>query len=357
ITPLPHPQNLLPHALTETPQPHHPLDTMCLPSTGNVLLKSEFHKMYAFDDIIGRSKSMQAVFGLVSKVLDSDTSVLVEGESGTGKELIAKTIHYNGKRKGRPFVPVNCSAIPETLLESELFGHKKGSFTGAVQDKKGLFEVADSGTLFLDEIGDITLPMQAKLLRVLQEREIRRIGETSSRNVDVRIIAATNKNLVEEIKAGRFREDLYYRLNVINILMPPLRERRKDIPLLAHHFLKKHAKLAGKRIKGFSSAALDHLVGYNWPGNVRELENTIERAVVLAQGELVEADDLFSAKPPPTDVLETGISLKECERRLIEKTLREAEGNKTRAARILGISLRTLHNKLKEWEDEDHRPV
>ncbi|HSS31315.1 MAG TPA: sigma-54 dependent transcriptional regulator, partial [Nitrospiraceae bacterium] len=244
-------------------------------------LRREVRKEYSFHQIIGKSKPIQEIFDLIRRVADSPTNLLITGESGTGKELVAKAIHYNSDRQDAPFIPVNCAAIPEQLLESELFGHMRGAFTDAKFDKRGLFEEAQKGTLFLDEISELPLMLQAKILRAIQEKEIRRVGANKPIAVDVRIIAATNLNLTEEVKAKRFREDLYYRLNVIELRLPPLRERREDIPLLVNGFMKKCAESRGKQIQGVSESALALLVDYAWPGNVRELENVIERAVTL----------------------------------------------------------------------------
>lgn len=313
----------------------------------NMLLKKEMQRVSQFPEIIGNSNPMREVFDTISSILDSEVTVLIEGESGTGKEVVARTIHYNGMRKDKPFVAFFCGALSENLLESELFGHKKGSFTGAVQDKKGLFEIADGGTLFLDEIGDVSPPIQTKLLRVLQEGEVKRVGETQIRKVNIRIISATNKTLTEEIKKGNFREDLYYRLNIISITMPPLRERKGDVPLLAHHFLEKYAQKSNKIFKGFTPDALNVLNKYHWPGNVRELENTLERAVVLAKANLIDVKDL-KIPTAAIDLFESGTTLKEFNKRLVLKTLQETDGNKTHAAKLLGVSRRWLQYQLKE---------
>ncbi len=314
----------------------------------NQQLQSELERTYGFTEIIGNSPKMQAVFEIMRKILNSDISVLLEGESGTGKELVARAIHYNSHRKDRPFMAQFCGNLSENLLESELFGHKKGSFTGAISDKRGLFEVADGGTFFLDEIADISPVIQAKLLRVLQEGTFRRVGDTEYRKVDVRIISATNKTLKGEVKKGNFREDLFYRLNVITIIMPPLRERRGDIPILVNHFLKKIGDKTGQRQKRINSEALRALTNYDWPGNVRELENTIERAVVLAGEEPISIQELII---PEMDG--EGLKprlLKEQEREIVLKTLEECEGNKTKTSEVLGVSLRWLHYKLNEWQ-------
>lgn len=313
----------------------------------NQILQTELKRTYGFPEIIGNSTKMQAVFDIMQKILGSDISVLLQGESGTGKELVARAIHYNGHRSKKPFVAQFCGNLSEHLLESELFGHKKGSFTGAIQDKQGLFEVADGGTFFLDEIADISPTIQAKLLRVLQEGIFRRVGDTEDRKVDVRIISATNKDLRSEVHKGNFREDLFYRLNVITVTMPPLRERRSDIPLLIQHFLKRIAENTKQKPKRIHSIAMKALTAYDWPGNVRELQNTIERAVVLSGDNIITLDDLLipeaesSALSPKT--------LKEQEREIVLKTLQECEGNKTRTADVLGVSLRWLHYKLNEW--------
>jgi len=320
-------------------------------------LRKEVHKEYSFHHILGKSKPMRAVFDLITRVADSPTNVLITGESGTGKELVAKAIHYNSDRKEAPFVPVNCAAIPEQLLESELFGHMRGSFTDARMDKRGLFEEAQKGTLFLDEISELPIMLQAKLLRAIQEKEIRRVGATKPISVDVRIIAATNLNLAEEAKAKRFREDLYYRLNVIELKLPPLRDRREDILLLVEGFLKKCGEAHGKEVKGVSESALAMLIDYLWPGNVRELENVIERAVTLSRGEKVTPDDL----PPAVqgargdrrvldEAAEKTLPLHEVEREYIKKILEKTGGNKYQAAQALGIDRKTLYRKLADIE-------
>jgi len=305
--------------------------------------------MFAFEGIIGRNTGLKGVLSLAERVALTDVSVLIMGESGTGKELLAKAIHYSGARRNGPFIAVNCAAIPETLLESELFGHKKGTFTGALNDRKGLFESANGGSIFLDEIADISLPMQAKLLRVLQEREVRRVGEALPRPVDVRVISATNKEMQKEVEAGRFREDLYYRLNVVPLTIPPLRERRGDIPLLARHFLERAYKQHGGKPLQLSAGAMKRLMEYDWPGNVRELENTVERATVLADGAEIDSGDLGLPQFTTRTLFESGITLDEFERRLVLKTLDEVGGNRTRAAERLGVSVRWIQYRLKEW--------
>ncbi len=318
-------------------------------------LRSEVQREYSFHQIIGKSKPIREVFDLIKRVSDSPTNVLITGESGTGKELVAKAIHYNSDRRNAPFVPVNCAAIPEALLESELFGHVKGAFTDARMDKRGLFEEAQKGTLFLDEISELPLMLQAKILRAIQEREIRRVGATRSVSVDVRIIAATNLALAEEVKAKRFREDLYYRLNVIEMKIPPLRERRDDIPLLVDAFLKKCADRSGKALQGINESALSLLVDYGWPGNVRELENVIERAVTLAREEKILPADLpltIQGVRGDRQILdesaERTLPLEEVEREYIVRILEKTGGNKYQAAQLLGIDRKTLYRKLGE---------
>ncbi len=318
-------------------------------------LRREVHKEYSFHQILGKSKPMREVFDLIRRVADSPTNLLITGESGTGKELVAKAIHYNSARRDAPFVPVNCAAIPEALLESELFGHMKGSFTDAKADKRGLFEEAQGGTLLLDEISELPLMLQAKLLRAVQEREIRRVGATRPVPVNVRIIAATTLALAEEVKEKRYREDLYYRLNVIELRIPPLRERREDILLLVDAFLHKLADTAHKAVRGISESALLLLLDYAWPGNVRELENVIERAVTLARGEKIVPEDL----PPVVqgargerrvidEAEERTLPLHEMEKEYILRILEKTGGNKYQAAQVLGIDRKTLYRKLAE---------
>jgi len=324
-------------------------------------LRREVLKEYSFHQILGKSKPMQVVFDLIRRVADSPTNVLITGESGTGKELVAKALHYNSDRRDAPFVPVNCAAIPEALLESELFGHMKGSFTDAKSDKRGLFEEAHGGTLFLDEISEMPFMLQAKLLRAIQEREIRRVGATRPLSVDVRIIAATNLNLVDEVKSKRFREDLYYRLNVIEIRLPPLRDRKEDIPLLVEAFFRRCTESGRKAVTGMTESALALLIDYPWPGNVRELENVVERAVTLARDVQIGPDDL----PPAIlgargdrrlidEAAERTLPLSEVEKEYILRILEKMGGNKYQAAHVLGIDRKTLYRKLADIEGKVH---
>ena len=318
----------------------------------------EIEKDFAFGDMVGRSPSMSSMFELARKAARYSTTVLILGESGTGKELVARGIHNEGERAGKPLVPINCGGIPETLLESELFGYKKGAFTGADRNKKGLFQEADGGTIFLDEIGELPLSLQVKLLRVLQESEIRPVGEAKATRVDVRVIAATGKHLDEEVRQGRFREDLYYRLNVLTIALPPLRQRPEDVPILCQHFLERFNRKLGKDISVISPAAMGRLLEYGWPGNVRELENVIERGVLLAEDSMLMPEHLpptlnlrrETAELEPSPV---GLSLKEAQRviekKLITKALEETRGNRTQAARLLEISHPSLLSKIKTY--------
>ncbi len=316
----------------------------------NLQLKKQIQQAYSFKEIIGRSPAMKQVFELMESIIDSDVTVLISGESGTGKELVARALHCNGPRKDKPFMAMFCGALPENLLESELFGHKKGAFTGATSDKKGLFEAADGGSFFLDEIGDLSPKIQTELLRVIQEGEIKRVGENQVRYVDVRIMAASNKNLEELVKEGHFREDLYYRLNVIKLQLPPLREREGDVPLLAHYFLDKYAAKSKKQVSGFSPAAMKCLTNYHWPGNIRELENTIERAILLSKDLFIQPENL---QLPETGIqLPEKMSLKDFEKQVVQKTLTENDNNISKTAEQLGVSRRWLHYRLKEWEDE-----
>jgi two-component system response regulator HydG len=315
-------------------------------------LRARIEPTAEFSGLIGKDPKMQVVYKLIEDVAPTDATVLIQGESGTGKELVARAIHQQSPRRDNPFVVINCSAYPSTLLESELFGHEKGAFTGASRRRVGRFEQAHGGTVFLDEIGEISQTAQIKLLRVLQSQKFERIGGEQTLSVDVRILAATNKNLFEQVKAGQFREDLFYRLNVIPIQLPPLRDRQNDIPVLAGHFLKGFAGAQRKNISEFNTEAMRALLSYNWPGNVRELENTIEHAVVLAKGRAVEAVDLPSlvfspvAEEPPA----SSKTITENEARLLREVLEECNWNKTTAALRLGISRSTLYEKIKKYQ-------
>jgi two-component system, NtrC family, response regulator AtoC len=356
----------------------------------NLYLRKQLKKKYQFSQIIGTAPKMHAVFKMIERVADTDSTILIRGESGTGKELVARALHFNSRRQFAPFIPVNCSALPENLLESELFGHRKGSFTGAVNDKKGLFQEADGGTIFLDEVGSMSPMLQSRLLRVLQEREVRRVGENTPTYINVRVLAATNESLEKKIKDGSFREDLYYRLNVIPIEMPSLRERLDDIPLLVAHFLRnKINPRTGKPVQ-ITRQAMEILNGHNWPGNVRELENAIERAATLCEDDIIQAADLppsisgpaapsasgeiaqlpaapaselfplhHSAAPTAPNTPETGSAesdvplkdyLREQELAYLNRVLSHVGGDKERAAILLGISLATLYRKLAEDE-------
>ncbi len=315
-------------------------------------LRDEVGQRYRFGNLIGKSKQMQTVFALIRRVADVRSTVLITGRSGTGKELVAKAIHYNSGRKEKPFVAINCAAIPEKLLESELFGHVKGAFTGAIEHKPGLFEEADGGTILLDEIGELPTAMQAKLLRTLEDRLIRRVGATQAVEVDVRLIASTNQELDERVRDGRFREDLFYRINVISIHLPPLAEHPEDIPLLARHFVQKYAEEHGQAPKKLSAEALKLLLNYDWPGNVRELENAIERAVALSTTDALGPADLPATLAAGREgLLKTGaaegITLRDLEERYILEVLDQARGNQVKAAQILGIDRKTLYRKLK----------
>ncbi len=327
----------------------------------NTYLRRELKNRYSFENIVGRSNNMQRIFSLISKIANTDATVLILGESGTGKELVARALHFNSPRQHNPFVAINCSALPENLLESELFGHKKGAFTGAVQDKIGLFEEAQNGTIFLDEINSMPLQLQTKLLRVLQEREIRRVGDTKSIPISVRVVAASNEPLFPKIRNNTFREDLYYRLAVIPLELPPLRERLEDLPLLVNHFLQKHASVPGHELKRIDSAVIDVLQKYHWPGNVRELENAIERACALCDNGMITVNDLppnlldrdkpaSSTPASEENAFVVGLTLDEYigmqERAYIERTLLHNKGSRERTAGMLGISMATLYRKL-----------
>jgi len=326
--------------------------------TENAALKSELSADYEMEHIIGKSRPMKDLVDMLAMVAPSEATVLITGASGTGKELIAKSIHHNSGRKDKPLVVVNCAALTETLLESELFGHEKGAYTGADKRREGRFMQADKGTIFLDEIGETSAAMQAKLLRVIQEREIQRVGGEETLDVDVRILAATNRNLEEEVRSGRFREDLFYRLNVVTLRIPPLCERQEDIPLLAQHFMERYARKNRKPVKGISPLAMDMLLKHAWPGNVRELENTIERAVILLPGEHITEKELpptitktyaDSCPQPTPSPAAVNRPLEEIEKEAILATLEDSGGNKSETARRLGINRKTLHKKLKDY--------
>jgi DNA-binding NtrC family response regulator len=321
----------------------------------NAVLRRKLTRQYRFHDLVSKSARMAEVFELVRGVASQRSTVLVQGESGTGKELVARAIHFSGDRGRRPFVAVSCAALAETLLESELFGHEKGAFTGAVGQKKGKFELADGGTIFLDEIGDISPKLQVDLLRVLQERRFFRVGGTSEIQVDVRVIAATHRDLAAEVREGRFRDDLYYRLNVINVRLPPLRERREDIPLLAQEFLDRLSHELAREVGGISDEALRVLMDHDWPGNVRELENAVERALVTCKAGVLTAEDFAFLRPgAPADRaglgLPPGLTLQEVEKHYITATLQRTQGNIKAAAEALGIDRSTLYEKIKRYE-------
>ena len=327
-------------------------------SNENQRLRRELENQSRDRNILGSSRVMQEVFELIAQVAETKTNVLVSGESGTGKELVARAIHDQSNRASEPFIAINCGAIPENLLESELFGHVKGAFTGAVQNKEGLFEAAAGGTLFLDEIGELSQPLQVKLLRALQEKSIRRVGDTEDRQIDVRIVSATNRRLEEEVAEGRFREDVYYRLNVIQLQLPALREREEDIPLLAQHFIRRFSEELGKEVEGMNAEAYDLLASYPFPGNVRELENLIERAVALARGPIIGPDLLPptvvrpTAQPSVPSVTAEGVDLEslvaDYERSLLEEALVQSKGVKKQAARLIGISFRSFRYRLEK---------
>lgn len=327
------------------------------------VLKKELVREYSFQNMIGNSPAMHTIFDLIRRVSQAPTNVLITGESGTGKEVIAKAIHYNGPLKDKPFVTINCGAIPENLMESEMFGHKKGSFTGAITDKAGLFEVADGGTLFLDEVGELPVSIQVKLLRAIQERVIRRVGATDDMKVDVRIIAATNRNLEEMVSKGTFRQDLFYRLNVINIKSPALRDRAEDVPLLASHFLKKYNDKLNKSIASISTEAMEILKNYSYPGNVRELENMIERTVALEAGSTILPESLppmvntssgrKMASSHEIEMGENGLDLDkvmgQIEKELLVKAIHSAGGVKKKAAKLLHISFRSMRYRIEKY--------
>ncbi len=320
----------------------------------NVRLKRELKKQYRFDNIVGQSEAMQKVYRLVEQVAPTKATVLILGESGTGKELVANALHYNSQRADGPFIKVNCASLTETLLESELFGHEKGSFTGAFSQRKGRFELANGGTLFIDELSEIPRTTQVKLLRVLQEHEFERVGGNETIPVDVRIIAATNADIADEVASGKVREDLYYRLKVVTIDLPPLRDRKEDIPLLVNYFVDLFARKNGKEIAGIDGGAMEAMTRHSWPGNVRELEHCIENAVVMTRDSRIKIEDLsIVPKEAGRDPAESGITagkpIRDVERELILKTLESLGWNKTKAAKVLGIGARTLYRKLKEY--------
>ncbi|MFN8390502.1 MAG: sigma-54 dependent transcriptional regulator [Bdellovibrionota bacterium] len=333
----------------------------------NEILKTQVTKRYSFNNIVARSPAMLEIFETIKKISDYKTTIMLYGESGTGKEMVAKAIHYNSIRRNRRFIAINCGAIPDNLLESELFGHKRGAFTDALRDKKGLFEEAEGGTILLDEIGELPLHLQVKLLRVLQENEIRPVGESRLIPTNVRIIAATLRDLENDVLDGRFRDDLYYRLNVISIRIPPLRERKEDIPVLVSHFIKKHQEKLGLTVYGISKDALATLLDHDWPGNIRELENCIERAMILTDGEEITQASLpksvkaaVAAAPsfvPTTEALSIKVHSRALEETLIRKALERTGGNRTHAAKLLEISHRTLLYKLKEYNLVDKDEV
>jgi len=332
------------------------------------VLRDEISSLVQTERIVGNSPAMQEVYKTVGKVAKADATVLITGESGTGKELVAEALHYNSNRRSGPIVKVSCAALPETLLEAELFGHEKGSFTGAMTQRRGRFEMADKGTIFLDEIGEMSLPMQTKLLRVLQERKIERVGSSLPIKVDIRIICATNKDLQRQVEQQKFRDDLFYRLNVINIHMPPLRDRKEDIPALVEHFLAKHRYSATAQPAAISEEALKRLMEYDWPGNVRELENVVERAVVLSRGQIITSRELPFGDHEGDGHEEEGgdevsveksffkKSVAQFEKDLIMKALRDATGNRSKAAEMLGIYRRLLYAKIKEYGLEGYPP-
>ncbi len=322
----------------------------------NILLKKRLKERHKYEQLVGISRRMQQIYKIIDRISHDTPNVLIQGESGTGKEIVANVIHSNSTRKDMPFVPVNCGAIVESLLESELFGHVKGAFTGAIRDKIGLFKAAEGGTIFLDEIAEIAPPVQVKLLRVLQEKKVRPVGGTREIPADVRVIAATNRNIEEAVNTGALRKDLFYRLNVVFITMPPLGERKEDIPVLANHFLDLFNSRSTKRVTGISPKAMDLLINYNWPGNVRQLENAIERAFVLGTSENIDFSDL------PVEIVEFGKNLKkevvtysliENEILLIKKALLKTNGNRKKAAKLLGINTTTVYRKIEKYQIDE----
>ena len=322
----------------------------------NRILKKEIQRNYDFEDIVGRSPSIRKVYEMIQTVAETDSSVMITGKSGTGKELVARSLHFKSRRQNKPFIAVNCGAIAENLIESELFGHKKGAFTGAISDKEGLIKAADGGTLFLDEISELPLSLQVKFLRALQEREITPVGSTNSLPVNVRIIASTNRDLKEEIKTGKFREDLYYRLNVIEISLPSLKEREEDIPLLADHFLNKYRTEMNKNIKGIDNEVIRALISYEWKGEVRELENVMERAVIFCKGDFITLNDLpetFSHASSSVDFSKLGsleVAIRRFEKEYILKALESNNNDKEKTSELLQVGLSTLYRKLKELD-------
>lgn len=329
----------------------------------NLRLREELYGHFKIEGIVGKSKKMSQILDIVRKVTPTSATVLISGESGTGKELIAKAIHYNSPRKDKPFIAINCAAIPETLIESELFGYEPGAFTGANTRKIGLLESAQGGTIFLDEIAELPLTLQSKLLRVLQEKEVRRIGGKDTTKVDVRIIAATNKNLADEVQKSKFREDLYYRLKVVTVEIPPLRERKEDIPELARFFIDKYSREFGKRISSIDEKALNALIEYNWPGNIRQLETVIERAIIICEGDKITLKDIqdeLKLKMPKSvlhiDIPDEGINYEEFERELLKKALQKSNYVIAKAARLLGMSYKTFWYRLEKFGLSDDFP-
>jgi two-component system response regulator PilR (NtrC family) len=322
----------------------------------NKVLREEIHRKYDFENIVGKSNSIKRVYEMIEAVAETDSTVLISGNSGTGKELVARALHYKSHRKNKPFIAVNCGAISENLIESELFGHKKGAFTGAISDKEGYMKAAQGGTLFLDEISEMPPQLQVKLLRAIQEKEYTPVGTTVSLQVNVRFIATTNRNLEEEVKEGKFREDLFYRVNVIDIHLPSLKEREEDIPLLADHFLNKYRKELNKNIKGIDPDAMRAMLNHEWKGEIRELENIIERAVIFCKGDLITINELpitFKPKPDESDFTFSGSlddSVRKFERDFILRALENNENNKEKTADILKVGLSTLYRKLKELD-------
>ncbi len=324
----------------------------------NKMLRTQLGKMYEMENVVGHSANMMRIFEIIQTVAESNATILIHGPSGTGKEVIAKAIHFNSKRRKKAFIKVNCAALPEGLVESELFGHEKGAFTGAIKNTRGRFELADGGTLMLDEITEMSLHLQAKLLRVLQEKSFEKVGNPETVEVDIRVIATTNRDLKEAVKNGEFREDLFYRLNVVPIQLPPLKNRKDDIPLLVKHFIEKSAKENEKNIPGISAEAMNMLINHDWPGNVRELENTIERAVVICRKGMIKPQHFLTFYDSGMEMSASDNgngdvkNLAEIEKRTILDVLLEKKGNRTHAAGELGISVRTLRNKIKEYKEK-----